>query len=29
MRHFVVGRNNWKFAGSDSGGKRAAIVFSR
>lgn len=28
MRHVVVGRCNWKFAGSDSGGKRAAIIFS-
>lgn len=28
MRHVVVGRNNWKFAGSDAGGKRAAIVYS-
>lgn len=28
MRHVVVGRLNWKFAGSDSGGTRAAIIFS-
>ncbi|MCA9448930.1 MAG: IS66 family transposase [Candidatus Omnitrophica bacterium] len=28
MRHVVVGRLNWKFAGSDSGGARAAIIFS-
>ena len=28
MRHVVVGRANWKFAGSDSGGKRAAIIYS-
>ncbi|MCA9445298.1 MAG: IS66 family transposase, partial [Candidatus Omnitrophica bacterium] len=28
MRHVVVGRLNWKFAGSDSGGKRAAIIYS-
>lgn len=27
MRHVVVGRKNWLFAGSDSGGKRAAIAF--
>jgi hypothetical protein len=28
MRHVVIGRRNWIFAGSDSGGKRAAIIFS-
>lgn len=28
MRPVVLGRKNWLFAGSDSGGKRAAIIFS-
>ena len=28
MRHVVVGRCTWKFAGSDSGGKSAAIIYS-
>lgn len=28
MRPVVLGRKNWLFAGSDSGGKRAAIIYS-
>jgi transposase len=28
MRHVVVGRNNWIFAGSEAGGHRAAIIYS-
>jgi transposase len=28
LRHVVKGRDNWTFAGSDSGGRRAAILYS-
>ncbi len=28
MRHVVIGRNNWMFAGSVAGGHRAAIIYS-
>ncbi len=28
LRHVVKGRDNWTFAGSDAGGRRAAILFS-
>ena len=28
MRHVVIGRKNWMFAGSESGGHRAAIIYS-
>jgi len=28
LRHFVIGRKNWLFAGSDQGGKTAAVLFS-
>jgi len=28
MRHAVIGRRNWTFAGSESGGHRAAIIYS-
>lgn len=28
LRQVVVGRNNWKFAGSDAGARRAAILYS-
>jgi transposase len=28
LRMVAVGRNNWTFAGSDEGGKRAAIIYS-
>jgi len=28
MRHPVVGRNNWTFAGSEAGGHRAAVIYS-
>ena len=28
LRHVVTGRKNWMFAGSDDGGRRAAILFS-
>ena len=28
MRRVVIGRRNWMFAGSDSGGARAAIIYS-
>jgi transposase len=28
LRHVVTGRKNWMFAGSDEGGRRAAILFS-
>ena len=28
MRNVAVGRKNWLFAGSDEGGRRAAILYS-
>ena len=28
IRPVVVGRKNWKFAGSDDGGRRSAVVYS-
>lgn len=28
LRYIAVGRNNWLFAGSDEGGRRAAVVYS-
>jgi transposase len=28
MRHVVIGRKNWTFAGSEAGGHRAAIIYS-
>ena len=28
MRHVVIGRNNWIFAGGEAGGHRAAIIYS-
>lgn len=28
LRHVVTGRKNWMFAGSDDGGRRAAVLFS-
>ncbi len=28
MRHAIVGRNNWTFAGSVAGGHRAAVIYS-
>jgi transposase len=28
LRHFVIGRKNWLFAGSDQGGATAAVLFS-
>ncbi len=28
MRHVVIGRKNWMFAGSESGGHRAATIYS-
>lgn len=28
LRHVAVGRKNWTFAGSDDGGRRAAILYS-
>jgi hypothetical protein len=28
LRMVVIGRKNWLFAGSDNGGKRAAIIYS-
>jgi transposase len=28
LRMVVIGRKNWLFAGSDSGGKRAAVIYS-
>lgn len=28
LRRVAVGRNNWTFAGSDAGGRRAAILYS-
>ena len=28
MRIVAVGRKNWLFAGSDEGGKRAAVIYS-
>jgi hypothetical protein len=27
LRHFVIGRKNWLFAGSDKGGQTAAVLF--
>jgi transposase len=28
LRRVAIGRKNWMFAGSDEGGRRAAIVYS-
>ena len=28
LRHIVIGRKNWLFAGSDAGAHRAAILYS-
>ena len=28
LRHIAVGRANWKFAGSDVGGARAAVLYT-
>ena len=28
LRMVVIGRKNWLFAGSDNGGKRAAVIYS-
>lgn len=28
LREFVIGRKNWLFAGSDHGGRTAAVLFS-
>lgn len=28
MRRVAIGRKNWLFAGSDQGGKNAAIIYS-
>jgi transposase len=28
LRHVVIGRKNWTFAGSEAGGHRAAIIYS-
>jgi transposase len=28
MRHVVIGRRNWTFAGSEAGGRRAAVIYS-
>jgi len=28
LRHVVIGRKNWQFAGSQAGGERAAVIYS-
>jgi transposase len=28
LRRIAVGRNNWTFAGSDAGGRRAAAIYT-